>query len=77
MYKVINKANVKNEQFLSFLGAWECRKCNNFFSKFRTQSDLRSASFSDLAPIWLKIDGDVRYSMRTDKMRLETCSDLN
>ena len=39
-------------------------------SKFRTQSDLGSASFSDLAPIWLKTGGDVRYSMRTDKMRL-------
>ena len=45
----------------------------NLFSKFRTQSDLGSASFSDSAPIWPKICGDVRYSMRIDKMRLETC----
>ena len=71
---LINKANVKNEYQLLFLGAWECRKCNKKKkSKSRTQSDLGSASFSDLAPIWLKNCGDVRYSMRTDKMRLETC----
>ena len=70
---VKNKANVKNEPYLLFLGVWECRKCNIFFSKFRTQSDLRSASFPDFAPIWIKIGKDVRHSMKTDKMRLETC----